>query len=155
MLVKLTARQSRFVEEYLVDRNATQAAIRAGYSVRTAKVQAARLLTNVHLQRALTAAVSLRTERTQIDQDWVVAKLVENVEMAMRARPVLDRQGLPIGEFQYDGQVANSALKLLGEHLRMFPEKGMVLNQDNRAQVIDFTITFDKGDASKNGLYQG
>jgi transcription antitermination factor NusG len=49
----LTPKQERFVAEYLVDLNAAQAAIRAGYSPKTAKEQGARLLTNAHIQQAV------------------------------------------------------------------------------------------------------
>ena len=49
---KLTNRQKRFVEEYLIDLNARQAAIRAGYSPKTAQEQASRLLANVKVQTA-------------------------------------------------------------------------------------------------------
>ena len=50
-MAKLTEKQQRFVEEYLVDLNATQAAIRAGYSVKTADVQGSRMLRNVKVHR--------------------------------------------------------------------------------------------------------
>ena len=49
----LTEKQQRFVDEYLIDLNATQAAIRAGYSVKTADQQASRMLTNVKVQQAI------------------------------------------------------------------------------------------------------
>ena len=52
-MAKLTEKQQRFVEEYLVDLNATQAAIRAGYSVKTADVQGSRMLRNVKVLRRL------------------------------------------------------------------------------------------------------
>ena len=52
---KLTNRQKRFVEEYLIDLNARQAAIRAGYSPKTAQEQASRLLANVKVQTAISA----------------------------------------------------------------------------------------------------
>ena len=45
----LTPKQERFVEEYLIDLNATQAAIRAGYSAKTAEAQGSRLLSNVNV----------------------------------------------------------------------------------------------------------
>ncbi len=48
--MSLTPKQARFVEEYLIDLNATQGAIRAGYSAKTAEVQGSRLLGNCHLQ---------------------------------------------------------------------------------------------------------
>ncbi|HDR9052662.1 TPA: terminase small subunit [Burkholderia vietnamiensis] len=72
---KLTANQLRFVDEYLVDLNATQAAIRAGYSKRTAKQQGARLLTNVDVAAAVTERKRSRAERVQIDADEVLAKV--------------------------------------------------------------------------------
>jgi phage terminase small subunit len=53
MTAKLTAKQARFVEEYLCDLNATQAAIRAGYSPKTATVQGSRLLTNAKVAAAI------------------------------------------------------------------------------------------------------
>lgn len=71
----LTARQARFVAEYLIDLNATQAAIRAGYSERTAKSQGQRLLTDVDVAEAIQAAQAKRATRTQISQDRVLSEL--------------------------------------------------------------------------------
>ena len=52
-MAKMTAKQMRFCDEYLVDLNATQAAIRAGYSEKTARSQGQRLLTNVDIQKEI------------------------------------------------------------------------------------------------------
>ena len=71
----LSPKRVRFVEEYQVDLNGTQAAIRAGYSARTANPQAARLLANVSIQAALTAAQEARSRRTAITADRVVREL--------------------------------------------------------------------------------
>lgn len=71
----LTPKQSRFVEEYLVDLNATQAAVRAGYSERTANEQGARLLANVSVAQAIAAAQDERSSRTQMDADQVLREL--------------------------------------------------------------------------------
>lgn len=73
----LSAKQARFVEEYLLDLNATQAAIRAGYSAKTAKQQGARLLTHVDVQAAIAAAKAARSQRTEITQDRVLAELAK------------------------------------------------------------------------------
>jgi len=73
----LTAKQRRFVEEYLVDLNATQAAIRAGYSKKTAQVQASRLLSNVMVLAAIQAAQERRSKRTEITQDMVLRELAK------------------------------------------------------------------------------
>lgn len=74
----LTAKQQRFVAEYPIDLNATQAAIRAGYSEKTAAEQASRLLTNVKVAEAIQAAMKARSERTQIDADWVLKRLARD-----------------------------------------------------------------------------
>lgn len=71
----LTPKQQRFIEEYLVDLNGTQAAIRAGYSAKGAKVQAVRLLTNANVSAAVTAAKMARSEKTKIDAEWVLNRL--------------------------------------------------------------------------------
>lgn len=68
----LTPKQRRFVEEYLVDLNATQAAIRAGYSAKDADVQGPRLLGKVGIAEAIKAGQAARSERTQITQDRVL-----------------------------------------------------------------------------------
>jgi phage terminase small subunit len=71
----LTLKQSRFVEEYIVDLNGKQAAIRAGYSAKTAEVQASRLLTNAKVCAAAREAMQARSRRTGITADRVVREL--------------------------------------------------------------------------------
>ncbi|WP_182342606.1 terminase small subunit [Comamonas koreensis] len=74
----LTPKQQAFVDEYLVDLNATQAAIRAGYSAKTAHEQASRLLANVKVSDAVADAKKARSERTKIDADWVLQRLARD-----------------------------------------------------------------------------
>ena len=71
-LIGLEPRQQRFVDEYLIDLNATQAAIRAGYSKKTAQEQSSRLLSNVMVSAAVEAARKMQQERTQIAADAVL-----------------------------------------------------------------------------------
>jgi len=73
----LTDRQRRFVEEYLVDLNATQAAIRAGYSKRTAASQGERLLRHVEVAAAVRAAQDARSRRTGLTADRVLQDLLD------------------------------------------------------------------------------
>lgn len=70
----LTPKQARFVEEYLVDLNATQAAIRAGYSPDTAYSTGHENLKKPEIEKAIQAAQQKRSERTQINQDWVLQR---------------------------------------------------------------------------------
>jgi hypothetical protein len=75
---------------------------------------------------------------------WVIAKLVENVDRAMEAEPVLNAKGNPTGEYKYNGNVANRALELLGKEIGMFVERKEVggpgafseLNDEELQQAI-------------------
>lgn len=107
-MAKLSDKQKRFVNEYLVDLNATQAAIRAGYSEKTAHVQGPRLLGNVRVAEAVQKGREKLAARTEVTQEWVVEKLKENVE-----------NGKEWGQ----GATVNGALNLLGKHLGMYQEK--------------------------------
>ena len=69
---KLTPKQERFVQEYLVDLNATQAAIRAGYSKKTAKEQASRLLTNVNVELALANHQRRTADKLELSREDVL-----------------------------------------------------------------------------------
>ena len=71
----LTPRQERYVEEYLRDLNATQAAIRAGYSARTAQEQGSRLLSNVMVAEAVARAKAERSARIGLHADRVLEEL--------------------------------------------------------------------------------
>ena len=72
----------------------------------------------------LRQAISTHTvEKTSVSKAWVIAKLVENVERAMQAVPVLDRQGNPTGDYTYQGNVANRALELIGKEYGMFIDR--------------------------------
>lgn len=76
-MTKLNDRQARFIDEYLIDLNGTQAAIRAGYSAKTANEQASRLLANVSVQAQLQRRMKDREQRTEINADYVLKRLVE------------------------------------------------------------------------------
>jgi phage terminase small subunit len=128
----MNAKHSRFVEEYMVDRNATQAAIRAGYSPRTARAQGSRLLTNADISAAVQAAEEAIVERTKVTQGYVVETLMEVVERCMERVPVMVREGREVVQkkddddnhvWTFDSRGANQALGLLGKHLGMFTEK--------------------------------
>ncbi len=92
----LTAKQRRFVAEYLLDLNATQAAIRAGYSKNRASEIGYQLLQKPDITSAIQEAMKQRSERTQIDADYVLRRMIEIDQMdlldimtdAMELKPV-------------------------------------------------------------------
>lgn len=117
----LTPKQQAFVNEYLIDLNATQAAIRAGYSEKTAKEQASRLLTKANVQAAVNAGKEKRAERTQIDADYVLSGIRDVVEATRQSMPMAALKGF----------------ELLGKHLELFTDKQKHLgDQDNPIRVV-------------------
>lgn len=112
-MTKLTAKQQRFCDEYLIDLNATQAAIRAGYSPKTAEQLAYQLLQKTSVQYHIAELKKKREKRTEITQDSVLrelaliafakasdyAKVVEKdamIEVDGNMVPVLDEDGNPV-----------------------------------------------------------
>lgn len=83
---ELSPRQAKFVDEYLIDGNGTQAAIRAGYGAAGARVAAYRLLTNVAVSSLIEARRQADATRLCIDRENVLAGLLEAVEMAREER---------------------------------------------------------------------
>lgn len=126
---KLTDKQKAFVRQYLVDLNATQAAIRAGYSERTASRIGPQLLGKTCVREAIEKAQAKRARRVEVTQDYVLSNLVEVVERTMQRAPVLDRKGEQVTDeegravWTFDAKGANRALELLGKHLGIFTDK--------------------------------
>jgi len=109
--VPLTPRQRRFVEEYLIDLNATRAAVRAGYSEKTANEQGSRLLANVKVAGAVRVGRDRQQQRTEITADWVLLRLRDEAERTGEGA-------------SHSARVR--ALELLGRHLGLFdgPARG-------------------------------
>jgi phage terminase small subunit len=130
---KLTPKQQRFVDEYLIDLNATQAAIRAGYSERTARAIGAENLTKPDIAAAIDAKRMKVAEKAELSVAWVLERLRAVAERCMQSEPVLDKRGEPVmvetsaGDlapaFTFQAAAANRSLELLGKHLGMFPDK--------------------------------
>lgn len=91
-MAKLTNKQQKFVDEYLIDLNATQAAIRAGYSVDTAQQIGSENLSKPVIQEAIAKEMAERSKRIGINQDRVVQELAR---MAfVKITDIADRNGL-------------------------------------------------------------
>lgn len=127
-MAKLTPKQEAFIREYLIDLNATQAAIRAGYSEKTATEQGSRLLTNVNVSTRIEELKSQRAEKLELDAEWVLKRLKEISDKCMQAEPVMawdysERKLVETGEYSFDSNGANKATELIGKHLGMFKDK--------------------------------
>lgn len=126
-MANLTPKQQRFVDEYLIDLNATQAAIRAGYSEKTANEQGSRLLVNVSISEAIAKAQNKRSERTEITQDYVLNNIKRVVERCMQIEAVdgetTTEDGGVAQAFMFKEQGALKGLEMLGKHLGLFKDK--------------------------------
>lgn len=127
----LTPKQERFVNEYMIDLNGTQAAIRAGYSTQTAQEQGSRLLSNVMVASVIAERQAELAAKAAVTQEYVLTSLKDVVSKAMQAEPVFDKFGNPTGEFVFDSKGAVAALQLLGKHRGMFVDKKEILLTNN------------------------
>ena len=113
----LTAKQQIFATEYLIDLNATQAAIRAGYSKRTAHSQGPRLLDNVEVRRKIQELGAKRSERCEITSDEVLQ------EIAKIAFVDLDEEAMVEHRARISVSEKLKALDQLGKHLKLFTDR--------------------------------
>ena len=127
----LTPKQSRFIEEYLIDLNGKQAAIRAGYSAKTAEAQAARLLRYVKVQQALQTAIEARTKRTEITADRVMVELARIAFANMRDYWPKEGETLDLHRLDQDRTAAVEELTVV-ETVR-----GGVLHRRTRLKMHD------------------
>lgn len=161
----ITPKKAMFAKEYLIDLNGTRAAIRAGYSKRTANEQASRLLADVSVQQLIQQAMKERATRTELTADRV---LLEIQKLAFfDPRKLFDDAGAPIHVSKLDDDTAaaiagldivmqgnedvgfaqvlkvklsdkRASLELLGRHLKLFTDK-VVVEGGTTVIVKDFT----------------
>lgn len=141
--MSLTPKQAKFVEEYLIDLNATQAAIRAGYSAKTAKQQGQRLLTNVDVAEAVSGRRETLSQVVEVTQERIVAEYARMAfydPASIAGQPMNGPEDIPnlpeevrraivgwgwdkAGNFTLKLADKNAALTNLGRHLGMFTDK--------------------------------
>lgn len=169
-MAKLTAKQEIFVQEYLIDLNAAQAAIRAGYSSATAKEIGAENLTKPNIRARIDEALAERSRRTGINQDRVVQELARigffkatdavNVNSAKLKENITDDDAAVIASVKVKTVSGDSfdstereikfadklkALELLGKHLGMFKDKVEVSVIDAEKSKLDSVIAQMRG----------
>ena len=168
---KLTAKQQTFINEYIVDLNGTQAAIRAGYSEDTAKVIASENLTKPDIAEAIQVALDMRSDRTRITADRVlveVAKLgfsniknlfteggqlrnlstlPDDVAASIQSIEVVTKRvdGGDDNEVEYVHKIKmadkKASLELLGKHLKLFADRTELTGADGKDLIPDLSDT--------------
>jgi phage terminase small subunit len=135
----LNPKQLRFVEEYLIDGSAKNAAIRAGYSAATAASIGSKMTAHPKVRAALDSRRRDLSDRTKVDAEWVRKQLTEVLHRCLKSKPVVEwdkmrGEYVETGEWQFDSGGANKALELLGKHVGMFQA-----DRGERRSVEDLT----------------
>lgn len=121
----LNEKQLLFVTEYQVDFNATQAAVRAGYSAKTSGQISFKLLKNAQIQLAIKQALDRRVKRLELDADWVIRRLRRVYRLATAGG---------------DYSAANRSLELIGKYLKLFTEQVDVTSKGKRLENSPKTV---------------
>ena len=128
-MAKLTVKQQRFCDEYLVDLNATQAAIRAGYSVRSARQIADRNMSNVDIQEYIMARMAEKESQLIADQDEVLKYLTSVLRGESRSEEIVIEN---VGDYVSEARTMEKApsekdrlkaAELLGKRYNLFSDK--------------------------------
>lgn len=137
-----------FCEQYIIDHNATQAAIRAGYSPRSAGTHGSRLLDDPKVQARIGMLEAAAAADAHVDATWVLIRLKHVAEACMREDPIYepDENGMLIqtGTKKMDSSGANKALELLGKYIGMFADKVQLSAPEG------IRIQYDYGDRDDN-----
>jgi phage terminase small subunit len=172
--LKLTAKQQRFVDEYLIDLNATQAAIRAGYSKKNAEVIGHQQLKKTKISEEISKAVNRQQQRTQVTADRVVTELGRvalfdprrlcNEDGSLKPLQDLDDDTAAcVGNIEVitrpDGTVThkirawdkNSALEKLGKYFALFTERSEKRVTLSYSDFLDRIADEKSGDLSDPG----
>ncbi|ACL77587.1 terminase small subunit [Ruminiclostridium cellulolyticum] len=169
-MAKLTAKQEMFIQEYLIDLNATQAAIRAGYSTKTANEIGAENLTKPSIRTRIDEALAERSRRLGISQDRVVNELAkiafvnpadvmdfDNATVSSTAKKDDTAAILSVKvkkSFSDTGETTErevrmndkvKSLELLGKHLGMFKDKVEISVLDKEKSKLDSVIEQMRG----------
>lgn len=161
-MAKLTEKQHRFVEEYLIDLNATQAAIRAGYSTKTAKDIGCENLAKPNIRACIDMEIAERSKRTGINQDRVIRELARLAFVNANDVIDMDEASIKCNASEDDTAAIASvkvktiptkegdgvereirladklkALELLGKHLGMFKENVNINANLNSTKKLD------------------
>lgn len=115
---KLTNKQALFCKEYLIDLNATQAAIRAGYSKKTACKIGSENLQKPDIIKEIQSLMNKRSEKVEIDADWVLKGIKDLTDTLVGSE---------------DPSKAYKGFELAGRHLKLFTDK---IEQDTTLTIV-------------------
>lgn len=123
----MNKRQKLFAKQYIIDLNSTSAAIRAGYSEKTARQIGSKLLTKLDIQEEIQKLMDKRSDKVEITAENVLKDIIEVKDRCMQKiepiREKVDGEWEDTGEYKFEHNGALKALELLGKHLKLFTDK--------------------------------
>lgn len=152
---RLTEPQAKFVLEYCVDMNATQAALRVNNKIpnESARSQGCLHLSKPKIIQAVNYVLSEKRERSEVTADWIMHKLKTIIDRCMQVEPVLDKDGQPVGAHTFDAGNACKALELAGRHIGMWNDKLKIDGQININATMTIEQRIIKMDAERKSAY--
>lgn len=150
----LNAKQERFAQEYVVDLNGAQAAIRTGYSENGAAVTGNRLLSDPNVAARIEQLKAERSKETKVTAAYVLDTLYSCAERCMQREPVFNMRGEHVTDeegrhvWRFDSKGAIGALGLLGKHLGLFVDK---VDHTSGGQPVRFTFALDNANVDRTG----
>jgi len=139
---ELTLKRISFAREYLIDLNATQAAIRAGYSQKTAGQIGESLLRDHMVAALIQQGMDERARRTEINADYVLYGIRETIERCMQAESVKGDDGTVSGEYTFNPSAALKGYELLGKHLKLFTDRVENTGKDGGPIEQNISVSF-------------
>ena len=143
----LNEKQKNFCREYVIDFNGTQAAIRAGYEKKNARITASKLLTNSNISDYIKKLTDKIEEKQLVTKEYVIEGLKEVSERCLQRVPVMrfnyktkeleqekDENGNDVWKF--DSQGSNKAFELLGKHLGLYTDKFDHTSKGERIETV-------------------
>lgn len=149
-MAKLTAKQQRFVDEYLIDLNATQAAIRAGYSARSARQIADRNMSKDDIKKAVADKMAEKESSLIATQDEILKYLTSVMRGESTAAVIIEEEGI---HREFDKHPSEKerlqAAELLGKRYGLYVEKVDLTKRelsDEAKETIDKLLEETKGE---------
>jgi phage terminase small subunit len=134
---KLTAKQAMFCKEYLIDLNATQAAIRAGYSKKTAAEMGFENLRKPHLQKEIQRLMNKRSAKIEIEADDILESILRTRNLCEQYLLIETEYGMKLDNTALNGITKNN--ELLGKHKKLFTDKVEHSGKIDQTVVIEIS----------------
>lgn len=140
----MTKQRLLFCKEYIIDLNATQAAIRAKYSEHTARTQGSKLLTCIDIQEEIQRLMNKRAVKAELTAKDVLNSILDIRGVCMQridvtAKDLESGDRVKVGEALLDTNGALRANELLGKHLKLFTERTENVTHNINEEVTELT----------------